>query len=165
MAKAQPLFLTDIILATFCALDDALQNAGIPLVNGKLIPRRGPKPDVSDLEILCCAILQELMDFDSDNAFYLWFDNNPVMTDYFPRRLSRPNFADRRALLAPLMEKLCGAICAANGEGDPPFLSSIHIPSKSAGSFEADEKRGSGAWQKKATAALCGAAFTACANT
>jgi hypothetical protein len=164
MSKIQPLALTDLVVATYCALDDALQSAGISATNGKLIRRRGKAPDVDDREILCCAVLQELLNFESDNAFYLWFEANPVMRELFPRRLSRQNFADRRALLTPLLQTLCGAFCALNGEADPPFSSSIHTPLKSAELSGRVIRPGWAAWRKPDTARPCGAVSTACAN-
>lgn len=155
MADPSAFSLSDFVTVTYCALDDALQAAGIYARNGKLIPRRGGKPDVDDREILCLAILQELLHFESDNSFYNWLSANPVMNSAFPRLLSRPNFADRRALLAPLSEKLCGALCAKNGEADPPFSSSIPIRSTSVERPEPERKNGSAAWRKTATAKRC----------
>jgi hypothetical protein len=52
---------------------------------------------VDDREVLCLAMLQELLGCESDHAFYQWLDSNPVMRRLFLRRLSRPNWADRRA--------------------------------------------------------------------
>jgi hypothetical protein len=156
--------LADFVLAVYCALDDALQAAGIHAENGKLIRRRGGAPEVDDREILCLAVLQELLYFESDNAFYNWLTVNPVMTSAFPRLLSRPNFADRRAILAPLIEKLCGALCAKNGEADPLFSSSIPIPSTSAARPAPERKSGSAAWPKTATAKRCAMASMACAS-
>jgi hypothetical protein len=164
MAVAPTFSLADFVLAVYCALDDALQGAGIYAENGKLIRRRGGAPDVDDREILCLAVVQELLHFESDNAFYNWLTVNPVMTSAFPRLLSRPNFADRRAILAPLIEKLCGALCAKNGEADPPFSSSIPIRSTSAERPGPERKSGSAAWQKTATAKRCAMASTACAS-
>ena len=115
--------LEELGIAVYAALDDALAEAGITAIQGKLIPRSGPAPQVDDREILCLAMLQELLGYESDHAFYLWVESNPVMLQLFPRRLSRPNWADRRALLTPLMERLSGALCSLDGEGTPPFSS------------------------------------------
>ena len=165
MTVAPTFSLADFVLAVYCALDDALQSAGIHAKDGKLFSRRGAKPDVDDREILCLAVLQELLHFESDNAFYNWLSTNPVMTSAFPRLLSRPNFADRRAMLSPLIEKLCGALCAKNGEADPLFSSSIPIRSTSAARPEPERKSGSAAWRKTATAKRCAMGSTACAST
>lgn len=124
--------LEDHVIAVYSALDDALAEAGIECKNGKLIPRPGPAPDVDDREILCLAVLQEMLGFESDHRYHLWLETNPIINDLFPRRLSRPNFADRRALLTPLMQSLCGAFCELAGEGAPPFSSSTLTPSTSA---------------------------------
>jgi len=86
---------------------------------------------VDDREVLCLTVLQELLGFESDHGFYQWFETNPVMRGLFPRRLTRPNWADRRALLTPLMQRLSQAFCALDGEGTPPFSSSTRTPSTS----------------------------------
>lgn len=120
--------LQEMVTATYCALDDALAEAGIKAQDGKLIPRSGPAPEVDDREVLCLAILQETLGFESDHRYHQWLSVNPTIRTLFPRRLSRPNFADRRAILSPLMEKLCGAFCELAGEGAPPFSSSTPTP-------------------------------------
>jgi len=120
--------LEDLVISVYSALDDALAQAGIRAQNGKLIPRRGPAPEVDDREVLCLAMLQELLDFESDHGFYQWLGANPTMRELFPRRLSRPNWADRRALLTPLIQQLVPAFCELGGEGAPPFSSSTPIP-------------------------------------
>jgi len=123
MNRSAVFSLEEVVTAAYCALDDALAEVGIRCENGKLIPRPGKPPDVDDREILCLAILQELLDFESDNEFHLFLNANPVMRSLFPRRLSRQNFADRRALLTPLIADLCKAFCDLNDEGQPPFSS------------------------------------------
>lgn len=115
--------LEELVIATYSALDDALAHAGVECVSGKLIPRPGPAPDVDDREILCLAVLQETLGFESDNRYHLWLESNTTIAELFPRRLSRPNFADRRAILTPIMQKLCGAFCELAGEDNSPFLS------------------------------------------
>jgi len=122
------LSLEDIVTAVYTALDDALRQAKIPCINGKLIPRSGPAPEVDDREILCLALLQELFGFESDHFFYQWLSSNPTMRQLFPRRLSRPNWADRRAILTPLIQRLSQAFVDRDEE-NPPFSSSIPIPS------------------------------------
>jgi hypothetical protein len=113
--------LEDTVIAVYAAMDDALKHSGIECRNGKLIARPGNWPAVDDREILCLCLLQELLGFESDNAYCTWLAANPTMRALFPRQLSRQNFADRRVLLTPLLEKLCGAFCALAGEGAPPF--------------------------------------------
>ena len=144
MSKPQNvLSLEEIVIAVYSALDDALRDAKIPCHNGKLIPRSGPAPEVDDREILCLAVLQELFGFESDHFFYRWLETNPTMTQLFPRRLSRPNWADRRAILTPLMERLSKAFVEMDGEGQPPFSSSIPILSMSADPFGHAKRSGS----------------------
>ena len=125
----QTLDLEDLAIAVYAAIDDALAEAGIVADKGKLIPRSGPAPEVDDREVLCLAMLQELLGYESDHAFYQWLVSNPVMRRLFPRRLSRPNWADRRALLTPLMQRLSQALCALDDEESPPFSSSTRTPS------------------------------------
>ena len=129
---SETLDLEDLVITVYAALDDALAEAGLVARDGKLLPRPGPSPEVDDREILCLAVLQELLGFESDHEFYQWFESNAVMRRLFPRRLTRPNWADRRALLTPLLQRLSQAFCALDGEEEPPFSSSTRIRSMSA---------------------------------
>jgi hypothetical protein len=128
----ETLDLEDLVITVYAALDDALREAGLAARDGKLVPRPGPPPEVDDREVLCLTVLQELLGFESDHEFYQWFDSNAVMRRLFPRRLTRPNWADRRALLTPLLQRLSQAFCAPDGEASPPFSSSTRIRSMSA---------------------------------
>jgi hypothetical protein len=132
----ETLDLEDLVITVYAALDDALAEAGLVARDGKLLPRPGPAPEVDDREILCLAVLQELLGFESDHEFYQWFESNVVMRKLFPRRLTRPNWADRRALLTPLLRDLSQAFCALDGEASPPFSSSTRIRSTSAARSE-----------------------------
>jgi hypothetical protein len=128
----ETLDLEDLVITVYAALDDALAEAGLVTRDGKLVPRPGPPPDVDDREVLCLAVLQELLGFEADHEFYQWFESNAVLRKLFPRRLTRPNWADRRALLTPLLQGLSQAFCALDGEESPPFSSSTPILSMSA---------------------------------
>jgi hypothetical protein len=123
--------LEELVITVYAALDDALREAGLATRDGKLIPRPGPAPEVDDREVLCLTVLQELLGFESDHEFYQWFEANAVLRQLFPRRLTRPNWADRRALLTPLLERLSGAFDALDGEASPPFSSSTRTRSMS----------------------------------
>lgn len=125
--------IEDTIIAVYCAVDDALHEAGIVARNGKLTDRPGPPPELDDREVLCLAVLQELLDYESDNAYFHWLENKPLIHALFPRLIKRQKFAERRALLSSLMETLCGAFCQLNGESQPLFSPSIRIPSPFAG--------------------------------
>jgi hypothetical protein len=138
MPASTALSLEDAVTAIYCALDDALAEADVKCRDGKLIWRRGPPPEMDDREVLCLAVCQELFGYESDNAFFLWLENNSVMRALFPKLLSRQKFADRRALLTPLIQKLCQAFCALGGEGDPLLTLLIPTPSKSVKSSEAN---------------------------
>lgn len=126
------LSLEDLVIALYAAIDDALTLAGIVVRNGKVIPRRGPAPDVDDREVLCLALLQELRGFESDHAFHLWLERDATMDELFPRRLTRQKFADRRALLTPVLQRLCMAFAELDGDASPPLPSSTPTPSTSA---------------------------------
>jgi hypothetical protein len=152
MPTSPALDLEDTVTAVYCALDDALKEAKVEYRNGKLTRRRGPVPDMDDREVLCLAVLQELLHFESDNRFFLWAANNRTMRALFPRMLTRQKFADRRALLTPLMQQLCQAFCVLGGEGQPPFLSSTHTPFTSASSCAPNAASGSMAWPRLGTA-------------
>ena len=123
--------LEDVVITVYAALEDALAQAGIVSEYGKLIARPGPEPDVDDREVLCLTLLQELLGFESDHGFYAWFENQPVMRDLFPRRLTRQNWADRRAVLTPLMKRLSNVFCELDGDSAPPFSSWTPIRSTS----------------------------------
>ena len=125
--------LEDVVITVYAALDDALAQSGILCHDGKLVARPGPAPEVDDREVLCLTLLQELLGFESDHGFYAWFENHPVMQKLFPRRLSRPNWADRRAVLTPLMKQLSKAFCKLGDENQPPFSSSTPTPSMCVG--------------------------------
>ena len=155
MSKPQTvLSLEEVVIAVYSALDDALRQAKIPCHNGKLIPRSGPAPEVDDREILCLALLQELFVFESDHFFYRWLGTNPTMRQLFPRRLSRPNWADRRAILTPLIERLSKTFSGMDGEDKPPFSLLTPIPSMSAAPFEQAKKSESEDLPEKDTAPL-----------
>lgn len=134
MSASPSLDLEETVTAVYCALDDALAEAAIPCRDGKLVWRPGPAPEMDDREVLCLAVVQELLGYESDHAFFLWLANNRTMQALFPRLLSRPKFADRRALLTPLLQQLSQAFCKLGGEGQPPFSSSTPIPYTSANS-------------------------------
>lgn len=143
--------LEDLVITVYTALDDALAEAGITTKAGKLIPRPGPPPEVDDREVLCLVVLQELLGFESDHGFYTWVEANPILRRLFPRRLSRPNWADRRALLTPLMRYLCMALCALDGEGTPPFSLSTVTPLTSAVPSAPATRNAWGVWHGAAT--------------
>ena len=144
--------LEELVITVYAALDDALAEAGIATRNGKLIPRPGPAPDVDDREVLCLTVLQELLGYESDHAFYQWLESNAVMRQLFPRRLTRPNWADRRALLTPLLQRLSQAFCALDGEEAPPFSSSTRIRSTSADRSGPARRNASEDWPNSAIA-------------
>lgn len=155
MSKPQNMLsLEEIVIAVYSALDDALREAKVPCENGKLIPRPGPAPEVDDREILCLALLEELFGFESDHFFYQWLSTNPTMIQLFPRRLSRPNWADRRAILTPLIQRLSQTFVDMDGEDKPPFLSSTPIPSMSAGLYGQAKRNGLAGSSGEATAPL-----------
>ena len=154
MPTYSALSLEDTVTAVYCALDDALAEAKVECRDGKLVPRPGPAPDMDDREVLCLARLQELLRIESDNRFFVWLANNRTMRELFPRMLTRQKFAERRALLTPLMQQLCQAFCALGGEAQPPFSSWTPIPSTSASSCAPNAANASLAWRPPVTAPL-----------
>jgi hypothetical protein len=90
-----PLDLEDLVITAYAALDDALKHAGIEGKDGKLIPRRGPKPDFDDREVLCLAMLQEWLGYDSDLSYCQWLEGNKTMRSLFPKMISRQKWAER----------------------------------------------------------------------
>lgn len=126
----------DTIVALYCAIDDALSLAGIRVRDGKLVHRPGPAPELDDREVLCLSVLQEALGFESDNSYFNWLENQPVIQELFPKLIKRQKFAERRVLLTDLAAKLCGAFCHMAGESRPPFASSTRILSMSAARCE-----------------------------
>jgi hypothetical protein len=121
-----PLDLEELVITTYAALDDALKHAGLVEEGGKLIPRRGPPPEVSDREVLCLALLQEWLGYESDLSFYQWMESNGIMLSLFPRMLRRQKWVERRTLLTPLIQKLSTAFMEMTPPEDeslPPFSS------------------------------------------
>lgn len=144
----------DTITAVYCAIDDALNEAGIVAHNGKLTCRPGPPPELDDREVLCLAVLQELLGFESDNAYFHWLENKPLIRALFPHLIKRQKFAERRALLSDLMQTLSSAFCNLAGEGQPLFSPSTPTLSPSAGRFAQAPSNVSTAWRKQVTAPL-----------
>ena len=132
MPLAPSLTVEDTIIALYCAIDDALKSVGVAENDGKLVHRPGPRPSLSDREVLCLAVLQEILGFESDNSYFLWLQNSPVIQSFFPMLMARQKFAERRALLTGLAYKLSDAFRQLAGEGQPPFSSSTPILSMSA---------------------------------
>jgi hypothetical protein len=155
----------DTIYALYCSIDDALAYVGIVAKDGKLVDRPGPPPELDDREVLSLAVLQEVLGFESDHAYFLWLENQPVIRELFPKLIKRPKFAERRALLTDLALKLNQAFCALQGEGQPPFSSSTRIPSRSATCAASATNVVSMASHRLATAPRSRNIFTACANT
>lgn len=149
---SQAISVEDTITALFCALDDALKESGVVAVNGKLVPRSGPAPVLDDREVLCISVLQELLGFESDNAYFNWLENQSIIQQLFPRLIQRQKFAERRALLSGLMERLSGAFCSMAGEAQPPFSRSTPIRSTSAVSFAQASSSALMAWREPAIA-------------
>lgn len=120
-----PMNLEDLVITAYAALDDAIQHAGLVCQKGKLIPRSGPPPEVDDREILCLALLQEWLGFESDLSWHRWLENNKTMRSLFPRLLQRQKWVERRTLLTPILEKLSGAFLEMTPmeKGLPPFSS------------------------------------------
>ncbi len=117
--------LESLVITAYTALDDALAHAGIACHDGKLIPRRGPAPEVDDREILCLALLQEWLGYESDLSYYQWLESNKTMRSLFPRMLRRQKWVERRTLLAPLLQKLSAAFVELTPQelDLPPFSS------------------------------------------
>ena len=132
MQFAPSLTVEDTIVALYCAIDDALNSVGVSENNGKLVHRSGPRPLLSDREVLCLSVLQEVLGFESDNSYFLWLQNSPLIRDFFPMLIARQKFAERRALLTGLAYKLSDAFRQLAGDGQPPFSSSTPILSMSA---------------------------------
>ena len=155
----------DTLCALYCSIDDALVHAGIVAKDGKLVARPGPPPELDDREVLCLAVLQEVLGFESDHAYFLWLENQPLIRELFPKLIKRQKFAERRVLLTELALKLSHAFCALSGEGAPPFSASTRIPSKSATCAAAATNVVSRASHRQATARRSTHISTVCANT
>jgi hypothetical protein len=84
------------------------------------VPRRGPRPKFSDLEVLSLCLVAEYLSIDSENALY-----SKLNADYrqaFPRLIDRSNFNRRRRNLFPVLEIVRQQLAAHLTKGEDFFL-------------------------------------------
>jgi hypothetical protein len=90
--------LSTFIVAVFCEVDDWLE--------GKKLRQRGPKPKLSDAEVLTIEIVGEYLGIDTDSGLYAYFRRH--YAEWFPalREVHRTTFARQAANLWPAKKKL-----------------------------------------------------------
>lgn len=88
--------LTDLIIRTFCIVDDAL--ADVVRLHGPL-RRRGPRPALADSEVLTVEVVGALLGIDTDAGLYRYFRRH--YADLFPAlaRVHRTTFTRQAASL------------------------------------------------------------------
>lgn len=84
------------------------------------VPRPGPSPDFSDVEVVALVLTAEYLSIDSENLLF-----KKIQADYkgaFPHLHSRPQFNRRRRALFPLIERLRQKLVAPFLEQEDTFL-------------------------------------------
>lgn len=84
------------------------------------VPRPGPTPLFSDVEVIALALTAEYLSIDSENQLF-----KKIHADYaaaFPTLHSRPQFNRRKRALFPLMERLRQKLAAPFLEREDTFL-------------------------------------------
>jgi len=86
------------IIAVFCLIDDRLDR--------QRIRQRGPKPKISDSEVLTVEVVGEFLGIDTDRGLYDYFRHH--YAEWFPalRQVHRTTFARQAANLWAVKEKL-----------------------------------------------------------
>jgi hypothetical protein len=90
--------LNTFIIAVFCLIDDWLQ--------GQKLSQRGPKPKLSDAEVLTIEIVGEFLGIDTDEGLYAYFGRH--YAEWFParRQIHRTTFLRQAANLWAVKREL-----------------------------------------------------------
>lgn len=97
--------LDDLIIATFCALDDALNSYLSQLPKARL-RERGSAPTLCDSEVLTIEVIGAYLGLQNDSAIYHYFVRH--YASFFPAlpRVHRTTFTRQAANLSSLKEQL-----------------------------------------------------------
>lgn len=84
------------------------------------VPRSGPTPSFSDVEVIALTLTAEYLSIDSENQLF-----RKIRADYaaaFPTLHSRPQFNRRKRALFPLLERLRQKLVAPFLENEDAFI-------------------------------------------
>lgn len=107
--------------ANFEIILEKLKQISLPILdtNGN-VPRRGPQPKFSDLEVLSLCLTAEYLSIDSENALF-----TKLSTDYpsaFPTLIDRTTFNRRRRNLFAVLEQVRQCLISSLTESEDFFL-------------------------------------------
>lgn len=85
-----------------------------------IVPRRGPVPNFSDLEVVALSLTAETESIDSEK--WLFDYKLQEYKDHIPNLISRRQFNDRRKETAGLCEELRKRIAMKMNGGEEPFF-------------------------------------------
>ena len=90
--------LDTFVVIVFCHIDDRL--------DGERIRQRGPKPKLSDSEVLTIEVVGEFLGIDTDQGLYTYFRRN--YREWFPalNTVHRTTFCRQAANLWGVKERL-----------------------------------------------------------
>lgn len=110
---------TTFLVTVFCLVDDWLR--------GQRIRQRGPKPTLSDSEVLTMEIVGEFLELDADKALYLYFRRH--WGEWFPalRQVDRTTFSRQAANLWHVKQRLWQHLLRLADTG-PMFLTMDSFP-------------------------------------
>jgi Transposase DDE domain len=97
--------LDDLIIASFCEIDDAVKQLVAALPKARL-RGRGAAPTLCDSEVLCMEVIGAYLGLEQDRAIYDYFVHH--YSSYFPSlpKIHRTTFTRQAANLAHLKERL-----------------------------------------------------------
>jgi hypothetical protein len=100
--------LDTLIVATYCLIADALPT----VLDGRSLRQRGPRPKVTDAEVLTLEVVGEFLGLDQDVAIYAYFRRH--YGTWFPQlaAIHRTTFARQAANLWVLKERRWRAMAA-----------------------------------------------------
>ena len=108
--------LDDFIIAVFCVVDEAIPE----VLRGDRIRQRGPRPILTDSEVLTMEVVGEYLGLEQDSALFAYFRRH--YAHFFPalHSLHRTTFVRQAANLWRLKERLWQQVLAAVPH-DPTF--------------------------------------------
>lgn len=114
--------LDSLIIAVFCLVDDALRQVGPPRLR-----RRGPRPLLTDAEVLTVEVVGEHLGLDRDSELFAYFRRH--YGHFFPalREVHRTTFARQAANLWKVKEALWQRLLARTG-CDPSWAMADSFP-------------------------------------
>lgn len=117
-SKEDTVDLDDFIITAFCIIDDILKD----IVEDTPFRTRGPKPVLSDSEVITIEAVGEYLSLNQDKAIFDYFRRH--YTHLFPalRRLNRTTFVRQSANLCGLKERIWQRILTQVG-----FDPTLHI--------------------------------------